>query len=113
MDRLRLVLSAVKHFVRRLAAVKNFQDAKSGSCFEHTPDENAAGVFTQRQQPFVHNVTCARFFTGLAKLTGEDAWRDRAQHILAAIATPRTLDDQGRMVGEYLLALDDASAYSW
>ena len=96
-----------------LAAVKNFQYTKSGGYFEHTPDENAAGVFTQRQQPFVHNVTCARFFTGLAKVTGEPVWRDRAQHILAAIATPRTLDNQGRMVGEYLLALDDAGAYSW
>lgn len=32
---------------------------------------------------------------------------------IVTIATPRTLDDQGRMVGEYLLALDDAGAYSW
>jgi uncharacterized protein YyaL (SSP411 family) len=96
-----------------LAAVKNFEDAKTGGYFEHTPDENAAGVFTRRQQPFVHNVTCARFFAGLAKLTDDTAWRTRAARILAAVATPRTLDDQGRMVGEYLLALDDAGAYSW
>lgn len=96
-----------------LAAMKNFQDEKSSGYFEHTPDENAAGIFTQRQQPFVYNVTCARFFTDLAKITDDTAWRDRARHILAAIATPRTLDDQGRMVGEYLLALDDAGAYSW
>jgi hypothetical protein len=30
-----------------------------------------------------------------------------------AVATPGTLDDQGRMVGDYLLALDEAGAYSW
>jgi len=95
------------------ATVKNFVDEKTGGCFEHTPDPNAAGVFTQRQQPFVHNVTCARFFAGLAKLTGDDSWRERSRCTLAAIATPHTLDDQGRMVGEYLLALDDAGAYSW
>jgi uncharacterized protein len=94
-----------------LAAVKNFVDAKSGGYFEHTVDENAAGVFAQRQRPFVHNVTCARFFANLDP--GEAIWRERARRILAAIATPRTLDDQGRMVGEYLLALDDAGAYSW
>ena len=33
--------------------------------------------------------------------------------VLVAVATPRTLDDQGRMVGDYLLALDDAGAYLW
>jgi hypothetical protein len=102
------------------AAMKHFMDASNGGCLEHTADPNAAGVFTRRQQPFVHNVTCARFFAGLATpglASGfdfdADAWRGRARQILAAIATPRTLDDQGRMVGEYLLALDDASAYSW
>ena len=96
-----------------LATVKNFEDAKSGGYFEHTPDENATGVFTRRQRPFIHNVTCARFFAGLAKLTGDTVWRTRGQRILAAVATPRTLDDQGRMVGDYLLALDDLGAYSW
>jgi uncharacterized protein YyaL (SSP411 family) len=94
-----------------LATVKNFVDAKSGGYFEHITDENAAGVFARRQQPFVYNVMCARFFANLNK--GEPIWRERARHILAAIATPRTLDDQGRMLGEYLLALDDAGAYSW
>ncbi len=94
-----------------LATVKNFVDAKSGGYFEHTTDENAAGVFARRQQPFVHNVMCARFLANLSP--GEPVWRVRAQHILAAIATPRTFDDQGRIVGEYLLALDDAGAYSW
>jgi uncharacterized protein YyaL (SSP411 family) len=94
-----------------LATVKNFEDETSGGYFEHTPDANAAGVFTHRQYPFVHNVVCARFFATLSM--GEAIWRDRSRRILAAIATPRTLDDQGRMVGEYLLALDEAGAYSW
>jgi len=96
-----------------LAAVKNFDDMKSGGYFEHTVDPNAAGVFTQRQYPFVYNVTCARFFAGLAKQTGEASWQEKSRRILAAIATPRTLDDQGRMVGDYLLAVDEADAYSW
>lgn len=95
------------------STVKDFFDDKTGGCFEHTADENAAGVFTQRQHPFVHNVTCARFFASVATLTGDAAWRVRAQRVLAAIATPRTFDDQGRMVGEYLLALDDSGVYSW
>jgi uncharacterized protein YyaL (SSP411 family) len=96
-----------------LATARNFEDITTGGYLEHTSDENAAGVFTRRQQPFVHNVECVRFFAGLAKLTGEAIWRSRAQRILAAIATPRILDNQGRMVGDYLLALDDMGAYSW
>jgi uncharacterized protein YyaL (SSP411 family) len=96
-----------------LADVKNFEDAKSGGYFEHTVDPNAAGVFTQRQYPFVHNITCARFFAEMAKQTGEASWQERSRRILAAIATPRMLDEQGRMVGDYLLALDEAGAYSW
>jgi len=96
-----------------LAAASNFEDITSGAYFEHTPDENAAGVFARRHQPFVYNVVCVRFFAGLAKLNGEAIWRTRAQRILAAIATPRILDSQGRMVGDYLLALDDMGAYPW
>jgi uncharacterized protein YyaL (SSP411 family) len=96
-----------------LATVKNFEDETSGGYFEHTPDPNATGVFTQRQHPFVHNVACARFFAKMAKQTGEPSWLEKSQRILAAIATPRTLDGQGRMIGEYLLALDESGAYSW
>jgi uncharacterized protein YyaL (SSP411 family) len=94
-----------------LATVKNFEDEKSGGYFEHTPDPNAVGVFTHRQYPFIHNVACARFFASLS--TGETVWKERSRRILAAMAMPRTLDDQGRMVGEYLLAVDESGAYSW
>jgi uncharacterized protein YyaL (SSP411 family) len=96
-----------------LATAKNFGDAKSGGYFEHTMDPNAAGVFTQRQYPFVHNVTCARFFAEIAKQPGEASSQEKARRILAAVATARALDDQGRMVGDYLLALDESGAYLW
>jgi uncharacterized protein YyaL (SSP411 family) len=98
-------------------AVRNFQDTgptdAPAGLWEHTPDPNAVGVFTHRQQPFVHNIMAARFFAHLARLTGDAAWNTRARLVLAAVATPRTLDDRGRMLGEFLLALDDASAYPW
>ncbi len=51
--------------------------------------------------------------TRLAEVTGDTAWNTRARQTLAAVATPSTLDDQGRMLGEFLLALDDAGAYPW
>ena len=86
---------------------------KSGGLWDRTVDPNAVGVFTQRQQPFVHNVVAARLFAALSRQTGDAVWRDRSQRVLAAIATPRKLNEQGRMLGEYLLALDECGAYLW
>jgi len=53
---------------------------------------------------------CARFFR--KPQPREPIWRERARRILAAIATPHTRR-QGRMLGDYLLALDDAGVYTW
>lgn len=81
--------------------------------FAHTVDPGAAGVFKHREQPFVHNVTAARFLAALSNLTGDAAYRARAQKILAGLATPRRLDERGRMVGHYLLALDEVGSFGW
>jgi uncharacterized protein YyaL (SSP411 family) len=95
------------------AMEKNFADAASGALFEATQDPNAAGVFGRRGIPFVHNVVAARAFALAGKLEGEPRLRDRARAILAAIATPRGLAAQGRWIGEFLLALDEAGSMTW
>jgi len=79
----------------------------------HTPDPNAAGVFTRPRYPFSHNVTAARFLAELAGLTDDGTTREVARQTLAAISTPAALDAQGRMVGAYLMALDEAGVYPW
>jgi len=99
------------------AIVKNFlnespDDAPHG-LWDHTVDPNAVGVFTRRQQPFEDNVQAARFFVHLNKLTGDAVWKQRASQVLGAVATPHTLDNQGRMVGDFLLALDDSGLFPW
>lgn len=81
--------------------------------YGHTPDANAAGVFTRRRHPFAHNVLAARFLATLAKTSSDQPWRERAQTVLIAIATPRALEDQGRMLGGFLTALDEAGLYPW
>ncbi len=88
-------------------------DERNGAFYAHTPDPDANGVFSERRHPFAHNVSTARFFSALFRLTGNDAWQLRARRILAAIATPAAIDERGRMVGEYLLALDEAGLYPW
>lgn len=95
------------------ALERKFADAKSGAYFAKSLDPSAAGVFARRDRPFDHNVTAARFLAALARLNGDSAPRDRARRALAAILTPRSLTERGRMVGPVLLALDDVGVFPW
>jgi uncharacterized protein len=83
-------------------------DSATGAFFAHTEDSAAVGVFAQRQKPFGANVISARFY---AALGGE--YRAKALRILAGVSTPRTLIGQGRMIGEYVLALDELGQVRW
>lgn len=94
-------------------AQRELADPQSDAFFAHTPDPDAAGVFATRRRPLTHNVLCARFFAALAVATGDAAWAKRARRTLAAVATPAALDEQGRMIGAFLLALDEAGVSPW
>ncbi len=93
--------------------LKDFMDPDSGALFETTKDSDAVGVFARRERPFVHNVAAARFLAALHTLTGEVAWREKGREVLAGISRPRTLAEQGRMVGEFLLAADELGVIAW
>jgi hypothetical protein len=97
---------------RRIADAldRDLLDAASGLYFAHTADPNAAGVFQKREHPFTHQIAAARLFAALARLTHEARYAARAKAILAAVSTPRALEERGRMLGDYLLALDEIGA---
>jgi uncharacterized protein YyaL (SSP411 family) len=84
-----------------------------GAYWANTPDAAASGVFNRRRKPYAGNVNAARLFAALARVTGDAAWFDKARTTLAGISQPLTLRFRGRMVGGYLLALDDAGALRW
>ena len=90
------------------AMEERLMDPATGAMFAHTDEPSAVGVFAERQRPFGANVIAARFY---AALGGE--YRAQALRILAAISTPRALSAQGRMLGDYVLALDDAAMVRW
>lgn len=83
-------------------------DERTGAYLAHTDDPDAWGVFAERRRPFRHNVLAARFLACLGRLTGKPSYQEAARRTLAAIATPAALDAQGRMLGGFLLALDEA-----
>lgn len=93
--------------------VADLEDPSDGAFWSHTPDPSAAGVFTRRDKPFTHNVMAARFFSLLSKIKKEEGIQARARRTLAAISPARKLSKQGRMLGGYLLALDDAGLLPW
>ncbi|MEO6599592.1 MAG: DUF255 domain-containing protein [Polyangiaceae bacterium] len=110
-------LHAVTNDARYLAAAQRVGagleplfDASVGAYFAHDPDPDAAGVFAERRHPFEHNVRAARFLAALADASHEATFRLRARAVLAAVSTPAALDAQGRLLGEYLLALRETAS---
>src|SRR5205823_2901295 len=92
---------------------RDFSTGDGALHFDRTADKNAFGVFAKRATPFAQNSTAARFLATLGNATHDAKYVDRAKKILAALATPRRIEERGRMVGDYLLALDEAGAFPW
>lgn len=90
------------------ALLRDFDDPKTGACLDTTQDPSASGVFARRLVSLPNNVLAARFLLSLAQVTGDPSHRERARRALVAVSTPRALDARGRMLGAYLLALDEA-----
>lgn len=97
---------------------RTLYDPASGLLWVSTKDPGAAGVFARREQPFAANVLLARALAALSRAAGvpepsRRLYRQRALGLLAALAAPERLSAQGRILGEYLLALDEAGALRW
>jgi uncharacterized protein YyaL (SSP411 family) len=85
----------------------NLFDEKAGGFWASTPDPNAVGVFVTRRKPFEDNVLAVRFLARLAKQFPTEAYRNFIARTLRAIATPDQIKGRGRMLGDFLLALEE------
>jgi uncharacterized protein YyaL (SSP411 family) len=92
---------------------RDLEDEATGAFWDRTPDPAAAGAFARRNKPFQPNVLAVRFFAALGRITGDTAWKDRGKRTLAAVCTPRALDERGRWLGEVLLAFAEVGAIAW
>jgi uncharacterized protein YyaL (SSP411 family) len=88
--------------------VTDLEDKEGGAFYAHTADRDAVGVFAARRKPFEENVMAIRF---LARLVRAGRATDTAPHTIAcalrAIATPEGIKGRGRMLGDFLLALEE------
>lgn len=93
--------------------VTRMQDGERGGFFAHTADPDAVGVFAERRKPLEENGLAARFLLLLDRYLDGDgstptAYRAASLRALASLGAAKTIDAEGRFVGTYLLAVEEA-----
>ncbi|WP_169928232.1 thioredoxin domain-containing protein [Labilithrix luteola] len=102
-------------FLVRARAIADFMQTElagdeGGGFFANTKDPDAAGILVRRRVPFEENVMATRMLARLVRaLPASEAMPYRAMidRTLRAISTPEQIADRGRMIGDYLLALEE------
>lgn len=80
-----------------------------GGFFSHTEDPAAVGVFAERRKPVEENAIAARFFLGLHRYTADGTkYFAPAKTALEVVGEPTALRAEGRIIGNYLLAVEEA-----
>lgn len=64
-----------------------------------------SGAFAETRLPFDDNASFARSLLRLEAITGESRFHARASRILGVLSQSQRLDDQGRWLGDYILAM--------
>lgn len=75
--------------------------------FANTADPKAVGDFAVRPRPFEENATAARFFLKLYGHTKDPVARKTAENTLLYLSDEAKLKDQGRFLGNYLMATEE------
>ncbi len=90
--------------------LRDFQDPEHGGFYAQTADPDAVGVFTERRQPLRENAVAARFLIETERLLDHREqklpYRAAARRAILALSQPKTIKSYGRIIGEYLIALE-------
>lgn len=92
---------------------RDFSDHPSRAFFSSTIDPNAQGALAERSRALVPNTLAARFAASLFAIDGDKTALIAARTRLADALTPRAAAEQGRMLGELLLGLDELGVGPW
>jgi hypothetical protein len=90
----------------------HLEDADVGGFFAHTADPAVVGPLAERRKPLEENGLAARFLITLHDhLDGDGSeptpYREAARRALRAVGDPEGVRTEGRIVGTYLLALEE------
>jgi uncharacterized protein YyaL (SSP411 family) len=100
----------------RVAAfmLASLRDPETGAFFAHTLDPDAVGVFARRRTPYEENGLAARLLAALHRSTDGDGtiptpYLAAAERALASLGDPARVADEGRIVGQFALGLQEVT----
>lgn len=101
-----------EEWLRAARAIADFMlaelaDEDGGGLFANTKDPDAVGVFAVRRVPMEENVMALRMLARLTRATHDARYAVAIDRVLRAIATPEEIKGRGRMIGDFLLALEE------
>jgi uncharacterized protein YyaL (SSP411 family) len=103
-------------YLKKARAIADFMiadltDDDTGGMFASTKDPDAVGVFGTRRVPFEDNVAAVRMLSHLVRAVPAPAakkYSSAIDRLLRATSKPEDIKGRGRMIGDYLLALDES-----
>jgi uncharacterized protein YyaL (SSP411 family) len=103
-------------YLKKARALADFMiaeltDEQTGGMFASTKDPDAVGIFAARRVPFEENVVVVRMLSHLARaLPAAEAkkYASALDRVLRATSKPEDIKSRGRMIGDYLLALEES-----
>jgi uncharacterized protein len=104
-------------YLKKARAIADFMisgeliDEDGGGMFASTKDPDAVGVFAKRRVPFEENVLAIRMLSRLAHALPPPEAKKYAiaiDRLLRAVSRPEEIKSRGRMIGDYLLALEES-----
>jgi len=89
--------------------LREMEDKAGGGFFASTVDPDAVGIFAVRRTPFEENVMAMRFLARVAKAEPQKAepYTRAIGRTIRGVATPDEIKGRGRMLGDFLLALEE------
>lgn len=104
--------TGVQEYLRRAQTIAAFlvsemRDHASGAFFAHTLDPAGFGVFAVRRIPFEDNVMALRFLAHLAQAAPSVVLSRTIDGMVRALARPELYKARGRILGDFLLALEE------
>ena len=91
--------------------IAELTDEDGGGMFASTKDPDAVGVFARKRVPFEDDVLAIRMLARLARaLPAAEAkpYGIAIDRLLRAVAKPEEIRSRGRMIGDFLLALEES-----
>jgi uncharacterized protein YyaL (SSP411 family) len=88
--------------------LSDFFDPERGGFFANNVDPDAVGVFSTRRKAFDDNVAAVRFFEKLARAKKDPKVENAIDRSLRFLSNPAHIHDNGKFLGDFLLALEAA-----